>query len=93
MNEADSFCYMCHATVITASAQLQVHNDGRISACYIRYSWHVNYNNNIYHALTDALSTHIMHINLNTVFYSHVEQNPTNALHIKYCLKQKTTTG
>ena len=30
----------------------------------------------IYHALINALSAHMIHINLNTVFYTHVEHLP-----------------
>ena len=41
----------------------------------------------IYHALIDALSTHMMHINVNTIFYLHVEQNPTHALYILFQAK------
>ena len=36
----------------------------------------------IYHALINALSAHIVHINLNMIFYTHVEHSPTkNSLH------------
>ena len=28
----------------------------------------------IYHALTNALSAHMIHINLNMIFYTHVEE-------------------
>ena len=35
----------------------------------------------IYHALITALSTHMVHINLNTIFYIHVEQSYQNNLH------------
>ena len=36
----------------------------------------------IYHALTNALSAHIIHINLNAVSYTHVEgQSSQNNLH------------
>jgi len=31
----------------------------------------------IYHALVNALSTHMMHTNLNMIFYTHVEHSPT----------------
>ena len=30
----------------------------------------------IYHALINALSTHIIHINLNMIVYTHVEHSP-----------------
>ena len=36
----------------------------------------------IYHSLINALSAHIIHINLNMIFYKHVEHSPTkNNLH------------
>ena len=38
----------------------------------------------IYHALINALSAHMIHINLNTIFYTHVEHSPTKTIHIKY---------
>ena len=38
----------------------------------------------IYHALINALSTHMIHINLNIIFYS---------IYIKYYKKQKRTTN
>ena len=31
----------------------------------------------IYHVLINALSAHTIHINLNTIFYTHVEHSPT----------------
>ena len=30
----------------------------------------------IYHALINALSTHMIHINLNMIFYTHIEHSP-----------------
>ena len=35
----------------------------------------------IYHALINALGARIIHINLNTIFYTHVEDSPTKS----YC--------
>ena len=43
----------------------------------------------IYHALINALTTHMIHVNLNTMFYTYVEQSPTNAMYIKYYMKKK----
>ena len=43
----------------------------------------------IYHVLISALSTHMLHINLNTIFCVHVEQSPTNSNYVKYYLKQQ----
>ena len=41
----------------------------------------------IYHALINALSTHMIYINLNTIFYTHVEHSPTKTIYIKYYLE------
>ena len=38
----------------------------------------------IYHALINALSTHMMHINLNVIFCTHVKHSPTKTIYIKY---------
>ena len=38
----------------------------------------------IYHALINALSTHMIHINLNMIFYTHIEHSPTKTIYIKY---------
>ena len=44
----------------------------------------------IYHTLIDALNAHLtIHIYLNTIFYTHVKRRPTNAINVKYYLKQK----
>ena len=37
-----------------------------------------------YHALSNALSAHIIHINLNMMLYTHVEHSPTKTIYIKY---------
>ena len=39
--------------------------------------------------LINALSAHMIHINLNMIFYTHVEQSPTKTIYIKYYTKQK----
>ena len=47
----------------------------------------------IYHALINALSAHMMHINLNMIVYTRVEHSPTKTIYIKYYKKiniQKT---
>ena len=31
----------------------------------------------IFHALINATNGHLLHINLNTIFYAHVEDSPT----------------
>ena len=43
----------------------------------------------IYHALINALSAHTIHINLNTVFYTH---GPTKTIYIKYYMETHTHT-
>ena len=35
-----------------------------------------------YHALINALSAHMIHINLNMIFYIHVEHSPTKTIYI-----------
>ena len=47
----------------------------------------------IYHALINALSTHIIHINLNMIFYTHVEHSPTKTVYIKCYTTNKQTKG
>ena len=37
----------------------------------------------MYHALINALSAHMIHINLNMIFYTHVEDSPTKTIYIK----------
>ena len=44
----------------------------------------------IYHALINALGAHLIHINLNTTFYTHAEHSPTKTIYIKYYKKIKT---
>ena len=41
----------------------------------------------IYYALINALSAHTIHINLNTIFYAHVEHSPTNTSYIRYYME------
>ena len=43
----------------------------------------------IYHALINAPSAHMIHINLNMIFYTHVEHSPTKTIYIKYYTKNK----
>ena len=40
----------------------------------------------IYHALINALSAHMIHINLNMIFYTHVKHSPTKTSYEKYYL-------
>ena len=46
----------------------------------------------IYHALINALSVHIIHINLNTIFYTHIEHSPTKTFYIRYYMETHTHT-
>ena len=43
----------------------------------------------IYLALINALSAHMIHINPNMIFYTHVEHSPTETIYIKYYKKYK----
>ena len=46
---------------------------------------HFNNNYNIvHHELINGLSAHMIHINLNMIFYTHVEHSPTKTIYIKY---------
>ena len=47
----------------------------------------------IYHALINALSAHMIHINLNMILYTHVEHSPTKTIYIKYYTKQNKQTN
>ena len=38
----------------------------------------------IYHALIDALTAHMIHINKNKIFYTHIEHSPTKTIYIRY---------
>ena len=38
----------------------------------------------IYHALISVLSAHMIHININMIFYTHVEHSPTKTTHTKH---------
>ena len=44
----------------------------------------------IYHALINALSAHMIHININTTFYTHTEHSPTKTIYIKYYTEKQT---
>ena len=43
----------------------------------------------IYHALINALSAHMIHINRNTIFYTHVEHSPIKTIYIRYYIKRR----
>ena len=42
----------------------------------------------IHRVLIDAQSAHLIHINVKTVLYAHVDGSPTNAIYVKYYMKQ-----
>ena len=46
----------------------------------------------IYHALIDALIAHVIHINLNTIFYKHVQHSLTKTIYIKHHMEKKQKT-
>ena len=56
------------------------HTEMQVSLIIIMY---------IYHALINALSAHMIHVNLNMIFYTHVEHSPTKTIYIKYYNKYK----
>ena len=41
----------------------------------------------IYHALINAFSSQMIHINLTVIFCTHVEHSPTETIYIKYYAK------
>ena len=45
----------------------------------------------IYPALINALSAHMIHINLNMRFYTHVEHSSTQTTHTKHHTERQTT--
>ena len=40
-----------------------------------------------------SILTHMIHINLNTMFYTPTEQSPTNAIYVKYEAKTNKKTS
>ena len=45
----------------------------------------------IYHVVIDALSVHMIHINLNTILYIHVEHSPAKTIYRKYYMENTHT--
>ena len=45
----------------------------------------------IYHELINALSAHMIHINLNMIFYTHVERSLTKTTHTKHQTERQTS--
>ena len=46
----------------------------------------------IYHTLITALNTHMIHIDLNTIFYTHVEHSLAKAISVKLLYGEHTHT-
>ena len=46
----------------------------------------------IYRAFIDALSAHMIHVNLNLTFYANVEHSPTKIIYMKYYTEKQTHT-
>ena len=46
----------------------------------------------IYQALINAQNAQMIHINLNMIFYTHVEHSPTETIYIKYYMIWNTHT-
>ena len=46
----------------------------------------------IYHVLINALRAHMIHINLNTIFYTHVEHGPTKTVFLRYYMETHRDT-
>ena len=45
-----------------------------------------------YHVLIDALRANMIHMNLNIIFYTHVERSPTKTISIRYRMETHTHT-
>ena len=41
---------------------------------------------------SSTLSAHMIHVNLNMIFYTHVEHSPTKTIYIKYYTEKQTYT-
>ena len=46
----------------------------------------------IYHALIDTLNAHLVHINLNTLFYTDLEDSPIKTIYIRCYMHTHTHT-
>ena len=44
----------------------------------------------IYHVLINTLNAHIIHINLNTIFYTYVEDSPTKTIYTRQYMETHT---
>ena len=71
--------------------------DVKDSVCVIIYSCLLKINHTltimyIYHALTNALSAHIIHINLNMIVYTYIEDSPTKTTYLRQYVEIHTHT-
>ena len=91
--------YFCDTHVLksqTFSVQQSLHSQQLIN-CYLQILHHlinihiikIMY---IYHVLINDLSAHLIHINLNTVFYTHIEHSPTKTIYIRYYVENAHTS-
>ena len=46
----------------------------------------------IYHVLINTLNTRIIHINLSTIFYTHIEDSPTKTIFLKHYVETHART-
>ena len=46
----------------------------------------------LYQALISALSAHVILINLDTIFYTHIEHSPTKTIDIRYYMETHART-
>ena len=59
---------------------------GMIYTIIIMYLYHA------FNRLINALSAHRIHVNLNTVFCTHIEHSPTKTIYIRYYMDTHTHT-
>ena len=45
-----------------------------------------------YNALFNVLNAHMIHINLNTILYTHIEHGPTKTIYTRYFMETHTHT-
>ena len=43
--------------------------------------------------IINALNAHMIHINLNKIFYTHLEHSPTETMYTKYYMEKKNVTA
>ena len=77
------FSLCLHANTCKHKQGLHKHHKQVITIIIIMY---------IYHALINALSAHMICINLNTIFYTHVEHTPTKTIYMRHYMETHTET-